>query len=69
MPKVEDRLPLLIQKQLNAEIEQHPPLFPWETEVDEYAAIEAEPGHPKHIRISTTSLESVGVATPTEQND
>ena len=66
---MEDRLPLSIQKQLNAEIEQHPPLFPWETEVDEYGASEPESGHPKHIQISTTSLESVGVATPTEQND
>lgn len=66
---MEDRLPLLIQKQLNAEIEQRPPLFPWETEVDEYAAIEAESGNPKHIRISTTSLKSVGVVAPTEQND
>lgn len=67
---MEDQLPLLIQKQLNAEIEQHPPLFPWETEVDEYdAAIDAESGHPKHIRISAPSFESIGVATPVEQND
>jgi hypothetical protein len=67
--KVEDRLPLLIQKQLNAEIEQRPPLFPWETEVDEYAASEPESGHHKHIRISTTSIEPVGASAPTEQND
>ena len=66
---MEDRLPLSIQKQLNAEIEQHPPLFPWETEVDEYAASETESGHPIHIRISTTSPESVGVFAPTDQND
>jgi hypothetical protein len=55
---VEDRLPLLIQKQLNAEIEQRPPLFPWETEVDDYGATEVDSGYPKLINIST-SLESV----------
>ena len=53
---MEDRLPLLIQKQLNAEIEQRPPLFPWETEVDEYEATETESGHPNPI-ISTAPLE------------
>jgi hypothetical protein len=69
VPTVEDRLPLLIQKQLNAEIEQRPPLFPWETEVDEYEASEAESGHLKLIRISTTSLESIGTAVPPEHRD
>jgi hypothetical protein len=48
---VEDRLPLLIQKQLDAEIQQRPPLFPWETEVDDYETIEAESGNPKLINI------------------
>jgi hypothetical protein len=64
VPTVEDRLPLLIQKQLNAEIEQHPPLFPWETEVDEYESSAAESGHPKHISISTTLPENIGISTP-----
>lgn len=45
MPNVEDRLPLLIQKQLDAKIQQHPPLFPWETEVEDYETIEAESGN------------------------
>jgi hypothetical protein len=49
---VEDRLPLLIQKQLNAEIEQRPPLFPWETEVDDYESTDVESGNPKLIQIS-----------------
>jgi hypothetical protein len=48
---VEDRLPLLIQKQLEAEIKQRPPLFPWETKIDEYETNEAESGHPKVISI------------------
>ncbi len=69
MPTVEDRLPLLIQKQLNAEIEQRPPLFPWETEVDEYEASEAESGNPKLMRISTTSLETVGTSSSPESCD
>jgi hypothetical protein len=53
VPNVEDRLPLLIQEQLNAEIQQHPPLFPWETEVDEYEITEAEFGNPKLMPIPT----------------
>ncbi len=44
---MEDRLPILIQKQLDAEIRQRPPLFPWETEVDDYESTEAEFGHPR----------------------
>ena len=51
MPNVEDRLPLLIQKQLDAQIEQRPPLFPWETEVEDYETTEAESGHPKLIDV------------------
>jgi hypothetical protein len=57
---VEDRLPLLIQKQLDAEIEQRPPLFPWETEVDDYEATEAESGNPKLINISISSTTANG---------
>lgn len=55
---MEDRLPLLIQKQLDAEIQQHPPLFPWETEVDEYEANEPESGNPKLINIPVPSPET-----------
>jgi hypothetical protein len=55
---VEDRLPLLIQKQLNAEIEQRPPLFPWETEVDDYGVTEVDSGHPK-LTNTSISPESV----------
>jgi hypothetical protein len=69
VPTVEDRLPLLIQKQLNAEIEQRPPLFPWETEVNEYESSEAESGHPKLMTISTTSPENIGTSSTTESHD
>ena len=55
---MEDRLPLLIQKRLNAEIQQHPPLFPWETEVDEYEADEPELGNHKLINNPMPSPES-----------
>jgi hypothetical protein len=48
---VEDRLPLLIQKQLQAKIEQQPPLFPWETKVEDYDRNEGESGHHKDISI------------------
>ncbi len=57
---MEDRLPLLIQKQLDAEIEQRPPLFPWETEVDDYETTEAESGNPILINISISSTNPNG---------
>ena len=60
MPNVEDRLPLLIQKQLHAKIQKHPPLFPWETEADGYETIETESGYPKLISVQTLSPETVG---------
>ncbi|WP_309743159.1 hypothetical protein [Chamaesiphon sp. OTE_20_metabat_361] len=44
---MEDRLPLLIQKQLNAVIQKHPPLFPWETKIEEYETTEVESGNSK----------------------
>jgi hypothetical protein len=69
VPTVEDRLPLLIQKQLNAEIEQRPPLFPWETEVDEYESNTAESGNHKLISNSTTSPETVGILSSAESCD
>jgi hypothetical protein len=51
---VEDRLPSLIQKQLEAKIQQHPPLFPWESEADEYETTEPESGHLRLINASTS---------------
>jgi hypothetical protein len=69
VPNVEDRLPLLIQKQLDAEIQQNPPLFPWETEVDDYEVTEAEFGHPDLNHIPSSSPESIGAATPLDHLD
>ena len=57
MPNVEDRLPLLIQKRLEAEIQKHPPLFPWETEIDDYDTTEPELGNLKRIKSLTSSPE------------
>lgn len=54
MPKVEDRLPLLIQKRLEAEIQQRPLLFPWETELDDYDTTEVEYGNLRLISIPTS---------------
>lgn len=42
MLTVQERLPLLIQKRLEAEIQQRPLLFPWETELDEDEISEVE---------------------------
>jgi hypothetical protein len=49
VPNVEDRLPLLIQKQLNAVIQRQPPLFPWETKIEDYETTEVESGNPDLI--------------------
>jgi hypothetical protein len=38
VPAVQDRFYALLKRRLSAEIEQNPPLFPWETELYEYAA-------------------------------
>jgi hypothetical protein len=54
---VEDKLPILIQKQLDAEIRQRPPLFPWETEIDDYDPNEGESGNPKIISLPTAAVE------------
>ena len=54
---MEDRLPILIQKQLDAEIHQRPLLFPWETEVDEYDTTDRDFGHPIVNSIPSSPLE------------
>jgi hypothetical protein len=44
---VEEQLPLLIQKLLEAQIKKHPPVFPWERKIEEDDTIEPESGNPK----------------------
>jgi hypothetical protein len=53
MLTVEERLPLLIQKRLEAEIQQRPLLFPWETELDDDEISEVEYENIKLISIPT----------------
>jgi hypothetical protein len=36
MPTVENRFQALLERRLKVEIERHPPLFPWETEISDY---------------------------------
>ena len=36
IPAVQDRFQTLLKRRLQTEIERHPPLFPWETEICEY---------------------------------
>jgi hypothetical protein len=64
---VEDRLPLLVQKQLDAKIRQRPPLFPWETKLEEYETTEEESGHPKP-NLPTSASATFG-AIPVEHRD
>jgi hypothetical protein len=54
---VEDRLPLFIQKRLEAEIQQRPLLFPWEKEIDDDETIEVEYGNLRLISIPTSLSE------------
>lgn len=35
---VQDRFHVLLKRRLQSEIQQHPPLFPWETEISDYEA-------------------------------
>jgi hypothetical protein len=67
VPNVEDRLPLLIRKQLNAKIQKNPPLFPWETEIEDYEVSEAESGNPDLIDIPISA--PVGGASSQEHRD
>jgi hypothetical protein len=57
MLTVEERLPLLIQKRLEAEIQQRPLLFPWETELDDDEISEVEYENLKLISIPTSLAE------------
>ncbi|MEM6424173.1 MAG: hypothetical protein AAF728_03295 [Cyanobacteria bacterium P01_D01_bin.128] len=36
IPAVQDRFQALLKRKLQTEIEHHPPLFPWESEIQEY---------------------------------
>jgi hypothetical protein len=36
MPTVQNRFQAILKRRLQAEIERHPPLFPWETELSDY---------------------------------
>lgn len=36
MPTVQNRFHAILKRRLQAEIERHPPLFPWETEISDY---------------------------------
>jgi len=36
MPTVENRFQAILKRRLQSEIERHPPLFPWETEISDY---------------------------------
>lgn len=58
MLKVEDRLPFIIRKRLEAEIRKKPPLFPWEQELEEYEATDPESGNTIPIDSSIPAPES-----------
>jgi hypothetical protein len=45
IPVVQDRFHALLKRRLQTEIEQNPPLFPWESEITDYAP-ETEPAMP-----------------------
>lgn len=53
LPAVQDRFYALVKRRLRAEIEQNPPLFPWETNLWDY---EAEPSSLASAESSLTPL-------------
>jgi hypothetical protein len=57
MPIVQNRFEALIKRKLQVEIERHPPLFPWETNIHEY-----EPDISDSV--ASTGVPSVQVWTP-----
>ncbi len=52
MSAVQDRFHALLKRRLSAEIERHPPLFPWETEVCEYEAEVLDEALPERVPAS-----------------
>ncbi|NET37717.1 MAG: hypothetical protein F6K19_37850, partial [Cyanothece sp. SIO1E1] len=52
IPTVQDRFYTILKRRLQAEIEDNPPLFPWETEVMDYQAANSSLSEPKLIPAS-----------------
>jgi len=57
MPIVQNRFEALIKRKLQVEIERHPPLFPWETDIYEYESDLSD-------SVAATGVPSVQVWTP-----
>ncbi|NEO97808.1 MAG: hypothetical protein F6K58_03685 [Symploca sp. SIO2E9] len=71
MPTVQDRFQALIKRRLQVEIERHPPLFPWETEISSYEpdfADVAEDGWVPRSRTWMPELKKFALPAPIPEN-
>jgi len=70
IPAVEDRFQAVLKRRLQIEVQKHPPLFPWESEVSEYpdyldnSYLELVPAQfwiqvQKHLSLPTTLPENI----------
>lgn len=53
IPTVQDRFKSLLQRKLQSEIQQHPPLFPWEDEMLEYELETPDCGFQLNVPVET----------------
>ncbi|MBD2184643.1 hypothetical protein H6S82_15450 [Planktothrix sp. FACHB-1355] len=71
IPVVRDRFQALLKRRLKKEIENNPPLFPWETEIGDYepdrpAKIELDSGSATHLWTAQIQKFNLPVAIPPE---
>jgi hypothetical protein len=53
MPTVQDRFETLLKRRIQFEIERHPPLFPWETEISDYESDRVKASYSEGKDLST----------------
>lgn len=63
IPAVQDRFHALLKRRLQIEIQRHPPLFPWETEITDYDTENATAGILHTVDAAPAEKVPVGVGT------
>ncbi|NJO78163.1 MAG: PatU [Cyanobacteria bacterium RM1_2_2] len=67
LPAVQDRFHALIKRRLRAEIEQNPPLFPWETSLWDYETEQSAVADSLSAPLWTTQLQALNLPVPVPQ--
>jgi hypothetical protein len=67
LPAVQDRFHALIKRRLRAEIEQNPPLFPWETSLWDYESEQSAIADSLSAPLWTTQLQALNLPVPMPQ--